>query len=203
MLRTPRQVQLARIAIHRSRGERDVARRLYAELKRHDDEGDWPNFDDCPNEMRSLADLGLSLFACRRLERLGVRYAGELARFSKAELRAHVHIGSWRMLKKIRVALARANLELREPLPDEPPPRRPPLARHLERRHRRHVRRRSRRLSERRKRQIMYLVSKNVSEREISRRLGYRSHSTVYAVKREMRGRMTKDEPPAKAGAKA
>jgi hypothetical protein len=189
MLRTPRQIQLARIAIHRRRGERDIARALYAELKRCDDDEDWRDFDDCPDELRSLADLGLSLFACRLLERLGVVYAGELARYSKEQLRGHIHLGRWKMIRKIRVALGRANLDLREPLPDEPPPRRPPLARHLERRHRRHCRRRLRRLSERRKRQIMYLVSKNVSEREISRRLGYRSHSTVWAVKREMRGK--------------
>lgn len=190
MLRTPREIQLARIAIHRRRGEYATARLLYAELKCHDDEGDWPNFDDCPNEMRSLADLGLSLFACRLLERLGVRYAGELSRLSEADLRAHVYLGSPRMLTKIRTALGRANLDLREASTEEQPPRRPPLARHLERRHRRRQRRRLRRLSERRKRQIMYLVGKRISEREISRRLGYRSHSTVYAVKREMRERL-------------
>jgi hypothetical protein len=194
MLREPRQILLARIAIHRHRGERETARLLYAELKRHDDEGDWSDFDDCPGELRSLADLGLSLFACRLLERMGVAYAGELSRFSKDQLRSHVHLGTRRMLKKFRTVLGRADLNLREPLPDEPPPQRPPLAKHLERRHRRNRRRRLRRLSERRKRQIMYLVSKNVSEREISRRLGYRSHTTVWAVKREMRGKMTNDE---------
>jgi hypothetical protein len=189
MLRDPRKIQLARIAIHRQRGELDVARKLYAELKREDDDGDWRHFDECPNELRSLADLGLSLFACRLLERMGVVYAGELARYSKEQLRGHVHLGRWKMIRKIRVALGRANLDLREPALDEPPPHRPPLAKFVERRYRRHRRRRLRRLSECRKRQILYLVSKNVSEREISRRLGYRSHSTVYAVKREMRER--------------
>ncbi|MGH7137151.1 MAG: helix-turn-helix domain-containing protein [Pirellulales bacterium] len=194
MLRDPRKIQLARIAIHRQRGELDVGRRLYAELKLHDDEGDWPHCDDCPNELRSLYDLGLSLFACRLFERMGVVYAGELARYSKAELRGHVHLGRWKMIRKIRLALSRADLDLREPAPDEPPPRRPPLAKYIERRYRRYRLRRLRRLSERRKRQILYLVSQNVSEREISRRLGYRSHSTVYAVKREMREKMTNVE---------
>lgn len=186
MLRTPREIHLARIAIHRRRGEPDVARRLYAELKRRDDDGDWDDFDDCPSEQRSLADLGLSLFACRLLEYMGVRYAGELSRHSAEELRANVYLGKPRMLKKLRVALGRANLDLRDTLPGERARCRPKLARRLERCYRRRQRR-LRRLSEFRKRQIMYLVGKNISEREISRRLGYRSHSTVYAVKRELR----------------
>ena len=204
MLRDAPAILMSRIAVHRRRGEFETARRLFSEFKLHDDLGDWPPMEDGVPELRSLADLGLSLFACRLLERMGVVYAGQLSRFSQNQLRGHVHLGTWRMIKKIRVALGRANLDLREPPSDEPPGRRPPLARWLERRHRRlqrrRLRRRIRHLSDRRKRQIMELVEKNVSEREISRRLGYRSHTTVWAVKREMRGRMTNDEASRRAG---
>lgn len=183
----PREMLLRRIQVHRWRGEYDTARLLWQEYKRRDKLGDWSIDDECPGELRSLVDLGFSLFACRLLEREGIVYAGDLAQRSAAELRAMVHIGRPRMLAKIRAALAHVGLRLRRRRPGEPRPRRPPLARQLERRRRRRRLRRIARLSERRKRQIMYLVSQNVSEREISRRLGYRSHTTVWAVKREMR----------------
>ena len=183
----PREMFLRRIQVHRWRGEYDVARLLWQEYTRHEELADWPIDDDCPGELRSLVDLGFSLFACRLLEREGIVYAGDLAKRSAADLRAILHIGSPQMLEKIRKALANVGLRLRRRRPGEPRPHRPPLARHVERHHRRHRRRRIAQLSERRKQQIMYLVSKNVSEREISRRLGYRSHTTVWAVKREMR----------------
>jgi hypothetical protein len=187
MIPNPRDILLRRIQIHRRRGEFDIAKTLWREMQRRDDTGDWSIPEDCAGELRSLVDLGFPLFACRFLEREGLVYAGDLCQWSEEQLRSILHIGTPRMLYKIRDVLASVGLKLRDSRPGEPPPRRRPLARWLE--HRRH-RLRRRRLSERRKRQIMYLVSQNISEREISRRLGYRSHTTVWAVKREMRGKV-------------
>ena len=184
MLPSPREILIHRMLLHRRRGEYDVSAELRHEIKGHDKLGDWTvEPDECPSELRSLVDLGFSLFACRLFEQHGVMYAGDLAQWSENQLRSITHLGTARMIKKVRDVLQTCGLTLREPRPDEPPPRRAPLARWLERRRRRHLRR----LSQRRKRQIMELVAKNVSEREISRRLGYRSHTTVWAVKREMR----------------
>jgi hypothetical protein len=187
MLLTPREILLNRMLLHRSRGQYDIAAELRHEIKGHDKRGDWElEPDECPGDLRSLVDLGFSLFACRHFEEHGVIYAGDLAKLSENQLCSITHLGTPRMVKKVRDALQACGLNLREPQPDEPPPRRAPLARWLERRRHRHLKR----LSQRRKRQIMHLVSRNVSEREISRRLGYRSHTTVWAVKREMREKL-------------
>ena len=187
MIPDPRDILLGRILIHRRRGEYDVAKTLWREIQRRDDTADWAIPEDCPGELRSLADLGFPLFACRLLEREGIVYAGDLCQWSSGQLRSVMHLGTPQMLHKIRHVLTSLGLTLRRARRGEAPRHRPPLARWLERRR---IRRRRRRLSERRKRQIMYLVSKNVSEREISRRLGYRSHTTVWAVKREMRAKV-------------
>jgi hypothetical protein len=182
----PREILVRRMLLHRGRGEYDVASELRHEIKGHDKRGDWVSPpDECPGELRSLVDLGFSLFACRLFEQHGVVYAGDLAKWSEGQLRSITHLGTRRMVRKVRNALQACGLHLREPVPGERPSHRAPLARWLERRRRRRLKR----LTQRRKRQIMDLVLQNVSEREISRRLGYRSHTTVWAVKREMRAK--------------
>jgi hypothetical protein len=186
MLPTLREILINRMLLHRRRGEYDVAAELRHDIKGHDKQGDWAvEPDECPGEHRNLVDLGFSLFACRLFEQHGMMYAVDLAQWSENQLRSVTHLGTPRMIKKVRDVLQICGLMLREPRPEEPPPRRAPLARWLERRRRRHLRR----LSQRRKHQIMELVARNVSAREISRRLGYRSHTTVWVVKREMRSK--------------
>ena len=184
MIPTPREILLSRVVVHLARGEYDVCRALRREIQSRDKARGWTMpADECPGELRSLADLGFSLFVCRIFERHGVVYAGDLARWSEAQLRSVTHLGTRRMIKKIYEVLQSCGLTLRDPEPGEPKPRRPPLARWLERRRRHRLKRRS----DRRRRQIEHLLSRGVSEREISRRLGYRSHTTVWAVKRAMR----------------
>ncbi|HVA51370.1 MAG TPA: hypothetical protein VNH11_33825 [Pirellulales bacterium] len=184
MIPTPRDILIGRMLVHRTRGEYDVAAVLRHEIKTRDKGEGWTMPpDECPGELRSLVDLGFSLFACRVFEQHGVVYAGDLAQWSEAQLRSVTHLGRPRMVKKVHDVLRACGLRLRDPQPGERPPRRAPLARWLERRRRRRFKRRS----ERRRRQIEYLLSKNVAEREIARRFGYRSHTPVWAVKRAMR----------------
>src|SRR5579872_4960811 len=142
MLLTPREILIQRMLLHRRRGEYDVAAELRHEIKGHDKRGDWLiEPDECPGELRSLVDLGFSLFACRLFEQHGVIYAGDLAQCSENRLRSITHLGTPRMIKKVRDVLQTCGLMLRDPRPDEPPPRRAPLARWLERRRRRRLRR--------------------------------------------------------------
>lgn len=184
MIPTPRDILIGRMVLHRTRGEYDVAAVLRHEIKTRDKGQGWTMPpDECPGELRSLVDLGFSLFACRLFERHGVVYAGELAAWSEDQLRSVTHLGTRRMIEKVYRVLQSCGLQLRDPRPGEPRPRRAPLARWLERRRRHRLKRRG----ERRRRQIEYLLSKNVSEREIARRLGYRSHTPIWAVKRAMR----------------
>lgn len=184
MIPTPREILLNRVVLHRVRGEYDVSTALRREIQSLDKHRGWTMpADECPGEFRSLVDLGFSLFVCRIFERHGVVYAGDLARWSEAQLRSVTHLGTRRMIKKVYEVLQSCGLTLRDPEPGEPRPRRPPLARWLERRRRHRLKRRS----DRRRRQIEHLLSHGVSEREIARRLGYRSHTTVWAVKRSMR----------------
>lgn len=198
MIPTPREILIGRLLLHRARGEYDVAATLRHEIKSRDKGGGWTMpTDECPGELRSLVDLGFSLFACRIFERHGVVYAGDLARWSEAQLRSVTHLGTRRLVEKIYRVLQSCGLTLRDPEPGEPAPRRAPLARWLERR-RRHRRKRR---SEHRRRQIEHLLSRGISEREISRRLGYRSHTTVWAVKRAMRAAAKRRDSKAQGAA--
>lgn len=183
MIPTPRDILLRRIELHRYYREPNVVRELSRRLRRLDRTGRWPPVIDCSPLARSLVDLDLPLRFCRRLERFGIVYAGELATWTPERLKLLDPRRGDELVARAREALASVGLSLGMSHFSTLGHRQPPLTAWLVRR--RH--RKRRRLSSTRKQIICDLLAQGLSEREISRRLGYRSHTTVWAVKREMR----------------
>lgn len=197
---TPRQILLRRIRLHRKSGERSIARELLRRLRMADRDNHWPAPTECPPLERSLVDLDLPLRLCRRLERHGLIYARDAVRWPAERFRALDAVRGERIAARVRAALASVGLALRERSADSSLSSPGPLASRVARVSRSMQTRRRRRiqpnlLTPRRKQRIMELVARGLSEREISRLLGYRSHTTVWSVKREMRLR-GEAEPP-------
>jgi DNA-binding CsgD family transcriptional regulator len=196
LLPTPRQILLRRIRLHRKSGERSIARELMLRLRAADRDNDWPAPSECPPLERSLVDLDLPLRLCQRLERHGLIYARDAVRWSAERFRALDAVRGERIAARVRAALVSVGLSLRERSADGSLSSPGPLASRVARiSHSMQTRRRRRiqpnLLTPRRKQRIMELVARGLSEREISRLLGYRSHTTVWSVKREMRLRGT------------
>lgn len=186
MVPSPRDILLRRIELHRSYREPNVVRELSHRLHRLDRTGRWPPVVDCSPLARSLVDLDMPLRFCRRLERVGIAYAHELAPWTPERLKMLDPRRGDELVACARTALASVGLSLGMSRFTTLGHRQAPLTAWLVRR--RH--RRRRRLSSTRKQLIYDMLAQGLSEREISRRLGYRSHTTVWAVKREMRRAM-------------
>lgn len=197
---SPRQILLRRIRLHRKSGERSIARELLRRLRAADRDNQWPAPSECPPLERSLVDLDLPVRLCQRLERHGLVYARDALRWSTERFRALDAVRGERIAARVRAALASVGLALRERSADGSPVPQGPLSSRVARVSRSIPGRRPRRiqpnlLTPQRKRRIMELVRRGLSEREISRILGYRSHTTVWSVKREMRLRDTGERP--------
>ncbi len=183
MIPSPREILLRRIELHRRYHEANVVRELSRRLHRLDRTGRWPPMVDCSPLARSLVDLDLPLRFCRRLERVGIVYAHELAPWTPERLKQLDPRRGDELVARAQAALASVGLSLGMSRFSTVGHRQAPLTAWLVRR--RH--RSRRRLPPTRKQIICDLLAQGLSEREISRRLGYRSHTTVWAVKREMR----------------
>lgn len=183
MIPSPRDILLRRIELHRYYREPNVVRELSRRLRRLDRTGRWPAVVDCSPLARSLVDLDMPLRFCRRLERFGIVYAHELAPWTPERLKQLDPRRGDELVSCARAALASVGLSLGMSRFATLGHRQPPLTAWLVRR--RH--RQRRRLPPTRKQIICDLLAQGLSEREISRRLGYRSHTTVWAVKRELR----------------
>ena len=187
---TPRQILLRRIRLHRASGEKSIARELLRRLRAADRDNHWPAPIECPPLERSLVDLDLPLRLCGRLERHGLIYARDAVRWSAERFRALDAVRGERIAARVRAALTSIGLTLRERSADSSLSSPGPLASRVARVSRSMPTRRRIQpnlLTPRRKQRIMELVRRGLSEREISRLLGYRSHTTVWSVKREMR----------------
>lgn len=189
---SPRQILLRRIRLHRKSGERSIARELLLRLRANDRDNRWPAASECPPLERSLVDLDLPVRLCQRLERHGLIYARDAVRWSAERFRALDAVRGERIAARVRAALASIGLALRERSADGSLVPQGPLASRVARVSRsipgrRRGRIQPNQLTPQRRRRIMELVQRGLSEREISLILGYRSHWTVWNVKREMR----------------